>query len=149
MNLIDVIDEVGSSTLEADRVGRWAMRALDALGREDVELSVVLVTDERIRELNRDYLGRDRPTNVISFPQQEGEGPAGSHMGDVVISLDRARREAMDAGIPVDERVKQLLVHGICHLAGFNHEDVSVETARAMEEAERAILEALEGDDAP
>lgn len=147
MNIIDVIDELGASTIEADRVGRWAMKALDALGRRDVELSVVLVGDDRIRELNRDYLGRDRPTNVISFPQQEGEGPAGGHMGDVVISLERARDDALEAGIPVDERIKQLLVHGICHLAGYNHEDVSEETAAAMEEAERKVLTII-GEDA-
>jgi probable rRNA maturation factor len=145
MNLIDVMDEVKTDLVEAHMVGRWAMGALAALGKDGVELSVVLVDDGRIRELNRDYLGRDRPTNVISFPQQEGGGIAGSHLGDVVISVERAIEEALDAGIGVQERIRQLLVHGICHLAGYNHEDVDEETARAMEEAERAVLEALGG----
>ncbi|HOJ13344.1 MAG TPA: rRNA maturation RNase YbeY [Deltaproteobacteria bacterium] len=145
MNLIDVIDEVGRNLVEADQVGRWAQEALAALGKEGVELCVVLVGDERIRELNRDYLGRDRPTNVISFPQQEGEGPAGNHLGDVVISVERAAEEARDAHMSTNERIRQLLVHGICHLAGFNHEDVTEEEALAMEEAERMVLHAISG----
>ena len=120
------------------------MRILSLLGREDVELSVLLIDDGRIRELNREYLGRDRPTNVISFPQQEGEGPGGSHLGDVVISVERASEEARGAGMDMPERLRQLLVHGICHLCGYDHEEVPEETAREMEEAERRVLSLLD-----
>ena len=120
-------------------------KALELLGRQDAELSVVIVNDEQIQDLNRKYLDRDRPTNVISFPQQEGDGPAGEHLGDVVISIETASREAQDSGMNPDERMLQLLVHGICHLVGYNHEGVPDDMARQMEEAEenvcRMILE--------
>ncbi len=144
MNIIDIINEQEAIPVEADLVGQWTMRILSILGREEVELCVVIIDNEQIRELNRDYLGRDRPTNVISFPQQEGEGPGGSHLGDVVISVERAAEEANDAGIETLVRLKQLLVHGICHLCGYDHEDVPDETVREMEEIEQKIMHLLD-----
>jgi probable rRNA maturation factor len=144
MNVIDIMNEQQALEVDTDLVGQWTVRILGILGRHDAELCVVLVDDGAIRELNREYLGRDRPTNVISFPQQEGDGPGGDHLGDVVISVERAAAEAADAGIQAMERLRQLLVHGICHLCGYNHEDVPEETARVMEEAEQRILTSLE-----
>ena len=146
MNVIDIINEQEIVPVDTDLVGQWTVRILAILGREETELSVVLIDNEQIRALNRDYLGRDRATNVISFPQQEGEGPAGNHLGDVVISVEHAAEEARDAGMETLVRLKQLLVHGICHLCGYDHEDVPEETAREMEEAERRVLSLLDGE---
>jgi rRNA maturation RNase YbeY len=91
-------------------------------------------------------LGRDKPTNVISFPQQEGEGPEGSHLGDIIISVEKAAQEAHDAGMDLVDRLKQLLVHGICHLCGYDHEGVSEEMVREMEAVEEQVLSLLNGD---
>ncbi|HPI94503.1 MAG TPA: rRNA maturation RNase YbeY [Deltaproteobacteria bacterium] len=144
MNVIDIINDQEAIPVDVDLVGQWTVRILSILGREEVELSVLLIDDARIRELNREYLGRDRPTNVISFPQQEGDGPEGNHLGDVVISLERAAQEAEDAGMETTMRLRQLLVHGICHLCGYDHEDVSDETTAKMEAAEQRVLSLLD-----
>jgi len=146
MNLIDIINEQKALEIDIDLIGQWAVRALELLGKKDVELCVVLTDNDDIRNLNREYLGKDKPTNVISFPQQEGEGLEGSHLGDVVISAEKAFQEALDAGIETHERIKQLLVHGICHLCGYNHEGVSEETASEMEAAEERLLSLLNED---
>jgi probable rRNA maturation factor len=107
---------------------------------------VVIVDDEKIRVLNRDYLQRDRPTNVISFPMREGEGggiqPA--VLGDVVISADTAARDAGEAGLPFESELYFLLLHGILHLCGYDHERGTEEEARQMEEKEREIFALLQ-----
>ena len=144
MNIVDVQNEQETIPLEADRISQWAHQGLEILGKNDLELSVILTDNEHIRNLNRDYLGRDRVTNVISFPQQEGEGLTGNHLGDVVISVEKASDEASEYGIDVLERIRQLLIHGICHLIGYNHEDVSDEKALEMEAAEEWVLSRLD-----
>lgn len=144
MNLIDILNEQEALEVDCDLLGNWAVRTLEILDRHDAELCVVLMNNADIQALNRDYLGRDRPTNVISFPQQEGEGPLGSHLGDVVISVEKAAEEAGEAGILTLDRIKQLLVHGICHLCGYDHEGVSEEMTLEMEAIEQKILAILE-----
>jgi len=126
-------------------IGEWAARAISALHIENAELSVVIVDNDEIRELNRTYLEKDRPTNVISFPQQEGDGPLGEHLGDVVISAEKAAQEAQDAGMSLEERMLELLVHGICHLTGYDHERGTEEEAREMEEAEERLIGEIRG----
>ncbi len=121
---------------------RTASRILSALACPDAELSVLIVSDEEIREFNRDFLGRDRPTNVISFPMQEGE-ESGLHadlLGDVVISADTAARDAAEAGTDFEKELYFLLLHGILHLVGFNHEGTSAEEVRRMEAKEDEIF---------
>ena len=116
------------------------------MGCPDGELSVVIVDDEEIRALNRDYLQRDRSTNVISFPMQEGEG-AGiqpSVLGDVVISADTAARDAQEAGLPFESELYFLLLHGILHLCGYDHERGTEAEALRMEAKEREIFALLQ-----
>ncbi|WP_316346965.1 rRNA maturation RNase YbeY [Desulfuromonas acetoxidans] len=112
---------------------------------EDTELSVVIVDDDQIQEINRDYLQRDNPTNVISFAQQEGEG-AGicpELLGDVVISADTAARDAAEAGVPFFSEMSFLLIHGILHLLGYDHERGTEEQAAEMEAKERELFAVL------
>jgi probable rRNA maturation factor len=144
MNLIDIINEQSIIEIDVDLIGTLAVRILEILGRQEVELCVVLTDNADIQGLNREYLGRDRPTNVISFPQQEGDGPQGSHLGDVVISVERAAEEAGEAGMETMDRIRALMVHGICHLCGYNHEGVSEEMTREMESAEERVLTLLD-----
>lgn len=114
----------------------------------DAELSILIVGDARIQELNRDYLQRDKPTNVISFAMQEGEGSAlHPHLlGDVVISADTASRDAAEAGCSFESELYFLLLHGILHLLGFDHERGTVEEAERMEAKEKEIFTLLERD---
>lgn len=108
----------------------------------DAELSLVLTDDARIRLLNRDWRGIDKPTNVLSFPaaDDDDEDP-GPLLGDVVVAYETTAREAADEGKRFDDHVAHLLVHGLLHLFGFDHEDD--EEAEEMEALESEILAGL------
>ena len=107
------------------------------------ELSVLLVDDEEIARLNETWLGHVGPTNVLSFSQQEGDmAIPGNHLlGDVVVSVDTARREAMDNGLEADEHLMRLILHGILHLLGYHHEE-DPQAAREMEALTEEVLAA-------
>ena len=111
------------------------------MGYENAELSILIVDDPQITEYNRDYLDREGPTNVIAFPMQEGEfAHVTPHLlGDVVISLDTACREAGEMGIDMAERFNALLVHGILHLVGYDHEKSEAEERRMEKKSEEMI----------
>jgi len=115
---------------------------LSALGYRDSELSVAIVGDRAIRRLNRDYLGRDKPTNVISFAMGEGDFPGlnSQLLGDVVISADTAAREAEEGRESYESRLLFLLLHGILHLTGYDHERSGEEEAERMEAKERELF---------
>lgn len=103
---------------------------------------MVIVDDDQMQALNRDYLDRDRPTNVLAFPMQEGDGSGlqPDLLGDVVISADTAARDAAEAGISFRSEFYFLLLHGILHLAGYDHERGTAEQARDMEAKERELF---------
>ncbi|WP_129128509.1 rRNA maturation RNase YbeY [Geomonas oryzae] len=124
---------------------RVAQRILDALGCPEAELSVSIVGDRAIRVLNREYLGRDKATNVISFAMQEGEFGAINPevLGDVVISVDTAAREAEESGDTFLRRLYFLLMHGILHITGYDHERSGEAEAARMEAKEREIFALL------
>lgn len=90
----------------------------------EAELSLLILDDRQIADLNREYLQREGPTNVIAFPMREGDFSqlSAQLLGDVVISVQTADREATEAGMSVSRRLSQLLVHGILHLFGYDHE---------------------------
>lgn len=115
------------------------------MGYPDAELSILIVDNSGIQEINREYLNRDRPTNVISFAMQEGEGAglAPLVLGDVVISAERAASDAVEAGIPFEHELWFLLLHGILHLLGYDHERGTVEQAQEMEAKEAEVFALL------
>lgn len=104
-------------------VQRWARLMLRALKLPHAELSVVLCDDAFIHDLNRRYRKKDRPTDVLSFAMREGEGSQYSKgaLGDVIISLPTARKQARAANQTVDAEVCFLLGHGLLHLLGYDH----------------------------
>src|SRR5438067_2273405 len=111
------------------------------------ELSLVFCDDDQIRELNRDYMGEDCPTDVLSFPQGAPPTPRGPRpLGDVVISVPAAARQAAGAGHSLSAEVEWLLLHGVLHLLG--HDDATPERLADMIRRQRAILAAAEGADA-
>lgn len=101
--------------------------------------------DAEIRTINRDYLERDKSTNVISFSMREGQEVVGLDelLGDVVISADTAARDAQEAGEVFESELYFLLLHGILHLLGFDHERGTEEEARIMEAREKEIFEVI------
>jgi len=110
---------------------------------ENQELSVLLADDKKIRTLNKQYRGQDRATDVLSFSQneEEEENKPNSHlMGDVVISTVTAKRQAAEHGLTLEEEIVLLLIHGILHLLGFDHER-SNEEACHMKQKTRELFD--------
>ncbi|NPV03362.1 MAG: rRNA maturation RNase YbeY [Syntrophaceae bacterium] len=133
-----------------DRAGlrRDCRKVLALLGLAGRELSLLLLDDGGIRALNRDWLGRDRPTNVIAFSQTEGDfgGLNPGLLGDVAVSVEAARREARAAGIPFEDALLRLVVHGVLHLAGYEHEGPGNEArARVMGAVQETVFFELRG----
>jgi len=127
-------------------VRNLAERILSALGYIDSELSVTIVGDRSMRCLNREYRSIDKPTNVLSFAMSEGDFPEmNPHLlGDVVISADTASREADEQGITFSERLGFLLLHGILHVTGYDHERSGEEEAKRMERKQQQLFVLLQ-----
>jgi len=127
-----------------EKIRQKAQAILNGLDSPESELSVLIVNDQLIAELNSAYLHREGPTNVIAFPMQEGEftGINPNLLGDVVISIDTAEKEGKMVGIRTEERVDELLVHGILHLFGYDHEG-NEDEAQIMEGKTRMLMEII------
>lgn len=139
MTSVDVVVESGDWVVglsEAQDVVSAA--ALAALGDRAGEVVVLLGDDGRIRELNAGFRGRDTATNVLSFPAPASAAP---HLGDVILAYGACRREADEQKKPFSDHVSHLVVHGVLHLLGFDHEDDA--EAEVMEAREREILARL------
>jgi rRNA maturation RNase YbeY len=122
---------------------RRARRILAALGSERAELSIRLVDDAEIAELNQRYRGRARPTDVLAFSLLEGAHAdrRGDLLGDVVIGIETAARQARARRRTLDDEVARLLVHGALHLLGYDH--VRSAQARVMRAQERRVWRTL------
>lgn len=119
-----------------------AERVLDAAGVPHADLSLLLVGDRFMRRLNREYRRKDRTTDVLAFPTRltpHASPLTSSLLGDVVISLPQAIRQAARAGQPVERELAVLTTHGVLHLLGYDHER-SAREARRMRRKERAVL---------
>jgi probable rRNA maturation factor len=138
-------DRQSRIAVDTDNLTWFARRILQELGLEQAELSIVVAGSEEIQRYNREYLGRDRPTNVISFPMNEGEAIVGdaTYLGDVILSLDAALAEAEELGYFPEEMLLLYLIHGILHLSGYDHEGVDEAKASEMEAKQMAFLDAL------
>jgi probable rRNA maturation factor len=132
-------------------IRRRAEKMLRHLQLPAVELSVALVDDEVIQELNRGYRKKDKPTDVLAFAMEEGEptpaakggGPAARVLGDVIVSIDTAARQAQRRRRPLLDEITMLLAHGLLHLLGYDHQDDAEERAmvartRELEAAAKA-----------
>jgi probable rRNA maturation factor len=128
-----------SASALAARLRRSARRLLRGLRLDAAELSIAVVPDREMRRLNRRWRGRDRSTDVLSFAQREGPGaPPDGLLGDVVISVDTARRQAAERGESLARTGDRLLIHGLLHLLGYDHERSESE-ARRMRRRERML----------
>lgn len=129
-----------------DGLYRRASRCLKALNLAQAELSLVLVSDPQIRMLNRRYRCRDCPTDVLSFPMHGRRRPRHGPwlLGDVVISVDMVRRQARAEGCASIDVAERLLIHGLLHLLGYDHE-ISEREAQRMARRELLLGAALRG----
>lgn len=119
------------------------LNALDSrlIPKSVTELSVVFTSDKEIRKLNRNYRGKDKPTDVLSFPLLAGSEHRAvvTSLGDLVISLDTTMRQAKEFSVSPSSELLRLLVHGTLHLVGFDHENVSKNEAARMRRMEAKL----------
>ena len=133
--LDDIINNAVPATI-------MAADAPSEIASREIEVSVVLTDDASVQVLNREYRGKDKPTNVLSFAALDGddplppEGPV--HIGDIILALETLRREAEDLGKPLQDHFTHLLIHGTLHLLGYDHEND--DDANIMESLEISIL---------
>lgn len=133
--------------LDLRRIRRTVREAAKHLGCPEREVSLLFVDNEAISEINRQYLNRPGPTNVISFSQTEGDF---GHinpllLGDIVISAQRAVSDAQAGNLDVNDEIDFLVIHGLLHLLGYNHEGSDEREAAQMREMENEIFQKLRG----
>ena len=128
--------------LSGRRLKTIALAILGLLGEADAELSLLLIGNSEMRKLNAKYRRKDYPTDVLSFPMEDGGTPATRLLGDVIISVEKAREQAKQRGRTPDQELATLLIHGIVHLLGYDHER-SAKDARAMKRLEDKIYRQL------
>lgn len=122
--VVDVRRTGAVSNLDPRTIKRRAKRILEALGQTHCELSIMLCDDGFIHELNREYRGKDKPTDVLSFPmaQEDSVEEPTTMLGDVIISVDTALVQANANGHSLLKESTTLLIHGILHLIGYTHD---------------------------
>ena len=133
----------------ATRAGKAAGEVAPELSNARLLVSVLFTSDEEVHTLNREWRGRDKPTNVLSFPMMErdgllnlaADGPP-EMLGDIALAYETCEREAMEKGVPLEHHASHLIIHGLLHLAGHDHVH-SDEEAEAMEALERQALAKL------
>lgn len=128
-------------------LAKTARAILSSLDLTDAELSILLTGDGEIHDLNLRYRGKDKPTDVLSFPQDDEEPVEGSPriLGDVVISVETTDRQAAEKGHTFERELTILLIHGVLHLIGYDHER-GRKDGIVMRAMEKRLLKELEGE---
>ncbi len=138
-----VLVEVGDyASVDAEVLERAVRHTVDREGGELVEISIALLGDDDIRELNQRFLGHDRPTDVIAFTL----GEDADRVGDVYVGVEQARRQAAELGVPVDEELVRLAVHGTLHVLGHDHPEGEDRYDSPMFVLQERIVAELTGD---
>lgn len=122
--MIEVVSRQRKMALDSERWRAFTAKALKVVPAKGVGVTIAFVSDRTMRELNRRWRGKRGTTDVLSFPaeQDEFERAAGATLGDVVISVERAGRQAAEHGLSFEREVEQLILHGMLHLCGYDHE---------------------------
>jgi probable rRNA maturation factor len=139
---VEIIRRDEGRKLSSRKLRKIAQKILEIVERDQAELCLVLVGNREIRELNAKFRKKDYPTDVLSFPAGYELPPGMRLLGDVVISVEKAKEQAEQRGRTLDEEMVALLIHGVVHLLGYDHER-SRKDARIMGAVEGKIRQAL------
>jgi probable rRNA maturation factor len=115
--MIEVVNRQRRLRVDTTRWTDFAAKALGAIGKSESSATIAFVSDNRIRELNRQFRGIDKATDVLSFPANEP-----NNLGDVAVSVETAVTQAKENGLSLDDEIAQLILHGLLHLSGYDHE---------------------------
>ncbi len=139
---VEIIHRRNTRDLPVRKLKLVAQRVLELTGREEFELTVGVIGNAEMRRLNTKFRHKDYATDVLSFPAAENLPQGMPLLGDVIISLDKARQQATEGRRSLREEIVKLLIHGIVHLLGYDHER-SEREARIMKRLEKKIYRAL------
>ena len=140
MNRILISKDIYDRKITKKFVKQTAQKILKELKLDNVELSITLTDNENIRQINRQWRKKDKPTDVLSFPiDEKPPGYKYRILGDVIISLPFAKKQAEEIGISYQEEVIRLLTHGILHLLGFDHEVCPAEAKKMFDLQDRIV----------
>ena len=130
--------------LDLKKIKKVTIELLNELDLPEAELSILFVDDQKIQELNQKYLKRNKPTNILAFPMRKGEFPClhPNLLGDLVISVETAKRESNRFGLNEFDMIILLIVHGILHLLGYDHEGGKKE-AREMALKQKELFSSI------
>jgi probable rRNA maturation factor len=117
--MVEVVNRQRRLQIDTRAWSSFAAKALAALGKSESPATIAFVSDRKIRELNRQFRGVDKATDVLSFPSG---GPDESELGDIAVSVDTAATQAKENGLKLDVEIAQLILHGLLHLSGYDHE---------------------------
>jgi probable rRNA maturation factor len=121
--MIEVVNRQRKKKIEPGAWTTIASEMLKAIGKPQSSATVAFVSDTKIRELNRRFRGIDTATDVLSFPDAVIESQRqGQNLGDIAVSVERAELQAKENGLRFDEEISQLILHGLLHLCGYDHE---------------------------
>ncbi len=134
-------NEVRGSGVDARALKATMRTLLRAVDEADAEISITLVDDAAIRAINREHRGKDKPTDVLSFPLEPEPFAQERLLGDIVISIDTARRQAADYDAPLQRELYRLMIHGLLHVLGHDHE--AADERAVMEAEERRLAAAI------
>ncbi|QPJ62765.1 MAG: rRNA maturation RNase YbeY [Candidatus Nitronauta litoralis] len=133
--------------LDKAQVKSRTIKVLKALKLEKIELSVLITNDVKIRELNYNYREQDKPTDVLSFPQEEDAIDENGYrlLGDVVLSAETAKKQAEEHHLTLDQELMLLIIHGVLHLLGYDHEQSRKDAAFMKKKTKTLFLELFPG----
>jgi len=115
--MVEVVNRQRRLQIDTRAWSNFATKALAAIGKNESSATIAFVSDKKIRELNRQFRGIDKATDVLSFPS---DGP--EDLGDIAVSVETAAAQAKENGLKFDEEISQLILHGLLHLSGYDHE---------------------------
>jgi probable rRNA maturation factor len=122
--MIEIVNRQRRRRIEAEHWRDFAVRALRAAGRDGESANIVFISDRAMRDLNQRFRGRKGTTDVLSFPADHApfEQPEDVSLGEVVISVEQAGKQATENGLRFEDEIAQLILHGLLHLCGYDHE---------------------------
>jgi probable rRNA maturation factor len=140
-SMIEVVNRQRKRPIDCDTWQSFTTKALRTAPTKGAGVTIAFVSDRRMRELNRLWRKKTGTTDVLSFPaeQDEFEKPEGLNLGDVVISVDQAARQASENGMAFEEEISQLILHGVLHLCGYDHETDNGEMNRLERQLRRKL----------
>lgn len=132
--MIEVVNRQRNLEVDTESWSSFAERALNAIGKSEASATIAFVSAKRIRQLNRQFRGIDKATDVLSFPAEEE-----SNLGDVAISVEIAVAQAEENGLSLEYEIAQLILHGLLHLSGYDHEKDNGEMNRLELKLRRSL----------